>query len=636
MLTWGGAGIPFRWASLSDAQKAVLTAGDASSTNERVRYLRGERTREVANNGPFRTRTGVLGDIADSSPTWVGPPSAPYTAPWKDALHPSASAPEPDGSYASFKSSKATRENVVYVGANDGFLHGFRAGAYDSSGNFNSSAANDGRELIAYMPGSVLSTIHSTTGHLDYSSTQYSHNFHVDATPGTGDLYYQGAWHTWVVGALGPGGNAAGPIGDKTSTATGAIFALDITDPSLFQEDKASQLVVGEWTSSTLSCTNASNCNSHLGSGYGTPAIRRLHNGRWAVLFGNGLNSASGSAGLFVMLVNPSTGNKTFRYLDTGSGPVGGIKNGIVHVTPADLDGDHITDYVYAADVFGNVWRFDLTSTTSGSWRASSSPLFTTPSGQPITSKLVVASVPTAGSAQPRVIVGFGTGQRLVQTLTSAPSYASGTQSLYGIWDWNMGAWNGDANATVKYESLAGPQSVSASDLQTQTAATVADTNYRTVTRNKICWKGSSACTGGTSGNTQFGWKLDLPSSTEQVIYSPVTAYGMFIVNTTIPAASQALSCESRPASGYTMAVTMGEGGAASQSFFGDANNNYVTYNGAVVSGIGLSATGTPSIVTARTKPYLVQQTVGGAGSITQVNPGAATQGGRLNWIKVR
>ena len=75
---------------------------------------------------------------------------------------------------------------------------------------------------------------------------------------------------------------------------------------------------------------------------------------------------------------------------------------------------------------------------------------------------------------------------------------------------------------------------------------------------------------------------------TEQVIYGPVTAYGMFIVNTTIPAASQALTCESRPASGYTMAVTMGEGGAASQSFFGDANNNYVTYNGEVVSGIGL------------------------------------------------
>ena len=231
-------GIPFRWASLSDAQKAVLTAGDASSTNERVRYLRGERTREVANNGPFRTRTGVLGDIADSSPTWVGPPSAPYTAPWKDALHPSASAPEPNGSYASFKSSKATRENVVYVGANDGFLHGFRAGAYDSSGNFNSAAANDGRELIAYMPGSVsrrsipppatsTTAPHSirTTSMWTPRRARATSTTRVRGTPG------------WSARSV-PAAMRRAPSATEL-IATGAIFALDVTDPSRFSEADA-------------------------------------------------------------------------------------------------------------------------------------------------------------------------------------------------------------------------------------------------------------------------------------------------------------------------------------------------------------------------------------------------------------
>ena len=33
-------------------------------------------------------------------------------------------------------------------------------------------------------------------------------------------------------------------------------------------------------------------------------------------------------------------------------------------MAPADLDGDHITDYVYAGDLLGNLWRFDLTGGT--------------------------------------------------------------------------------------------------------------------------------------------------------------------------------------------------------------------------------------------------------------------------------
>lgn len=75
----------------------------------------------------------MLGDIINSSPTWVGAPSSSYNGPWVDALNGSASPAEPTGSYATFKSTYATRQNVVYVGANDGMVHGFRAGAYDSA-----------------------------------------------------------------------------------------------------------------------------------------------------------------------------------------------------------------------------------------------------------------------------------------------------------------------------------------------------------------------------------------------------------------------------------------------------------------------------------------------------------------------
>ena len=46
----------------------------------------------------------------------------------------------------------------------------------------------------------------------------------------------------------------------------------------------------------------------------------------------------------------------------------------------ADLDGDHITDYVYAGDLQGNLWRFDLTSATESAWAVTTGPLFKTPS----------------------------------------------------------------------------------------------------------------------------------------------------------------------------------------------------------------------------------------------------------------
>lgn len=661
MLSWdGAAGIPFQWSNLTTAQASALTAGDASSTDARLRYLRGDRSTEIANSGKLRTRTGVLGDIINSSPTWVGPPSLPYQGPWKDALYPSATVNEAAGSYADFAGSTATtaqgaRQNVVYIGANDGFLHGFRSGTYDAKGDF-VNTTNDGKELLAYIPSTVLNTIHSTTPLLDFSSTQYAHNLFTDATPGTGDLYYGGAWHTWLVSGVGAGANASGPIADTTSVANSAIYALDITDPTQFAEGKAASLVLGEWRSGTgagaITCTGNATCGNSLGSTYGTPIIRRMHNGQWAVLFGNGLNSSTGTAGLFVMLVDPTDGTRTFRFIDTGKGPAkdtsGNItaRNGIAYVASADLDGDHVTDYVYGGDSLGNVWRFDLTSSDPTKWAASAKPIFTTATGQPITTRVTVASVLGVGPAgQPGVVISFGTGQQFPQTQTSALTYASGTQALYGVWDWDMSAWNTVAGASSQYAALTGTQTVTVSTLRTQsiTATAPAPTGsstisgYRTLSTNKVCWKGSSACTGGASANTHFGWTLPLPATgNEQVIYNPTIAYGMLLINTTIPAVSQALSCDTQPASGYTMAVSLDSGGAPKSSFFGDQNGNFVTYNGGIVSGIGLSATGTPSIVTADKWPYLVQQTSGGQGVTTKINPGANGKGNRLTWIKLR
>src|SRR4029077_10230312 len=204
-------------------------------------------------------------------------------------------------SYVAYVTAQQNRQQAVYVGANDGLVHGFRSGTFNpSSGTCASNPVascftnNDGKELLAYMPGAVLSTIHSsTTANVDFSNAQYGHNFFVNATPGTGDLFYNGAWHSWLVGGLGAGGSA--------------IYALDITDPGNFSETNAASLVKGEWTSASISCTNVASCGNNLGNTYGTPQIRRLHDGKWALIFGNGFGSTSGDAGIFIGVLSTTT-----------------------------------------------------------------------------------------------------------------------------------------------------------------------------------------------------------------------------------------------------------------------------------------------------------------------------------------
>jgi type IV pilus assembly protein PilY1 len=629
ILAWkASTGIPLRSASLASTQKTALNLGDPAALlaspydQDRLNYLRGDRTNEVtsAGAGRFRARASVLGDIVDSSPTWVGPPSLPYTAPWKDRLYLSATAAESAASaqsYVQFIASAQTRPNVVYLGANDGLLHGFRTGAFGVDGKYTiATTPNDGREVLAYMPGAVLGTIHnSTDSTLDFSNTQYGHNFYVNATPGTGDLFYSGRWHTWLVGGLGPGG--------------AALYALDVTDPSTsnFVEGNAASIVIGEWSSATLTCTNVLNCRNNLGNTYGVPQVRRFHNGSWGVIFGNGLGSSTGDAGIYVMVVDPSNGAKTFYYLSTGK--IG--SNGIAYVSPADLDGDHITDYVYAGDLLGNVWRFDLTSSTPASWAAASAPLFTTPSGQPITTRLVVASGRSATGPQ-QMMIAFGTGQKTPFTNTNPVSYASGTQSMYGIWDWNFATWN--ASSAAQYSSLSSagtgltsPYTVKQANLQQQTFTVAATTLTREIAANAVvCWKGSTAC---ASGNNKFGWFANLPGTAEQVVFNPQLLGAAFVVNTAIPASNSILSCTTNTDTGFTYAMSVMSGGAYT--------NFFPQYRDTIAAGVETDATGTSfPVMTADGSTWLVYQTVKDIHQTTKVNLPPNTKTNRLTWIELR
>ena len=651
ILSWNGnGGMPFEWANLTTTptggQQAVIDAGDPIPLNaNRVNFLRGDRTNEVNTTGVglFRSRLSVLADIVDSSPTWVGPPIAPYNAVWNDRLQYAATLPENASgtqTYAQFTSTNQTRLNVVYVGSNDGLVHGFRSGSYDSSNNF-VATGNDGQEVLAYMPGAIVQTIHSTTANVDYSNTQYGHNYFVDATPGAGDLFYQNQWHTWLYGGLGAGG--------------AAIYALDVTNPTStnFTEGNAASLVVGEWTPATLTCSNVGACGNNLGNTYGIPQVRRLHDGKWAMIFGNGYGSASGDAGIFIMTVDPNSAAKTFYYLSTGVGS-SASPNGIAYVTPVDLDGDHISDYVYAGDLQGNVWRFDVTSASESNWALTPGPLFTTPAGQPITTPVVAASGAPAPGMQQVLMILFGTGQKTPLTNTAPATFASGTQGLYGVWDWNLSAWNAMSGG-AQYGSLTGTatgltstnKSLAVTNLQAQTVTINASTQNRDIATNaSICWASLTQC----AGNKQFGWYLNLPGTQEQIIYSPQLVAQALTVNSIVPAVNSPTSCSIVGDTGFTYVLSAMTGAAFNEVFLppSQANNPAVNtdprYTDVMAIGLQTNASGSAFITTnSGGIHFLVFETnqVDSTGANIQggtlgLNLPANLTGRRLSWIERR
>jgi type IV pilus assembly protein PilY1 len=622
MLTWDGvsSGVAFRWSAISGAEQNTLDLGDTTSApplyagpinDDRLRYLRGDTSNEIntLGVGMFRARDGILGDIVDSSPTWVGPPTSHYAVVWNDRLVPTDPTPENTGtqSFTQFITAEQTRLNVVYTGANDGFLHGFESGSFDVNGVYvnNATTPNDGKEVLAYMPAAVLNTIHNAVdGTLDFSGPQYAHNFYVDATPESDDLFYNGVWHTWLVGGLGAGG--------------AAIYALDITDSSNFSETNAANVVMGEWSSATIGCANVPTCGNSLGNTYGTPIVRRLHDGKWAVIFGNGFGSTSGDAGIFVVLLD-ATGHtqaaNTF-YLSTNTP---GTNNGIAYVTATDMDGDHITDYVYAGDLLGNIWRFDLTNANEGLWAVSGAPLFSAPAGQPITTKVTVISVPQ-GSSAPRIMIDFGTGRKYPPTNLAPTSYQTGTQYVYGIWDWNFSNWN--SMSATQFLSLPTGSAATltpanlTSQTLTQVGSVAAGNAGLDVTSNAVCWSGSTAC---ASGNNQFGFAVALPGVQEQIVFNPLIFQNALIVNTAIPAVNSPSNCTVAHDTGDTIAISLVSGG----SLGSNGNSFFINTTDTNAAGSQINGTGTPFITQAGGKTFLLTQTLGdGATSMVGQKPG--------------
>lgn len=228
---------------------------------------------------------------------------------------------------------------TVYVGANDGMLHAFNS--------------ETGVERFAYIPSAVLGNLRQL------SATSYQHKYFVDGELTIADKSDTGLNSTYLVGTMGAGAKG--------------LFALDITAPASF----AASNIAWEYVNSA---------DTELGYMMGKPIYARLNNGTRAVILGNGYNSTSGKAALYI--INLQTGALIRKFVVDNVTDSGMATPGVV-----DTNGDGLADLVYAGDLKGNVWKFDLSSTNSSSW--SQSKFFTAigPDNnvQPITAQITSA-----------------------------------------------------------------------------------------------------------------------------------------------------------------------------------------------------------------------------------------------------
>ncbi len=509
-------GIAFNLTNLANSGQASFLGATGAAQASVLNYLLGDASNEKRNGGVYRNRTNtVLGDIVDSNPVYSYAENYGYEV-----------LPEGQGAngYANFLAFKAAagRSAMVYAGANDGMLHGFNAAT--------------GNEMFAYVPHSVIPNMPA----LD--NPNYLHTFYVDGPVYVGDAYFgsngsAAAWHSVLLGTTGAGGPG--------------VFALDVTSPDSFG---AANVL---WD---LDATPAPYGNADVNLGYtiGQPVIARLNNGDWAAVFGNGYLSTRGCAVLYIVRLSDGL----LRTIDTSGARAGATApcldsaganaaNGLGTPTLVDLDQNGTTDYVYAGDLQGHLWKFDLTSGNTQQWGvaykagATPLPLFTATTSTGVPQPIVTAPNvgPSAGNINGYFLY-FVTGHMFAVGDASDTT----TQSVYAIQDQGE-----PITATLR------------STLVQQTIIPANDGSGNENIKSPYPTVNLAA---------SDGWYIDLPGTGERALNEPILALGTLLFSTVIP--------NSQPCSGgcggfvYAVNALNGDGG---QNYLIDSANN-TAYDG--------------------------------------------------------
>jgi type IV pilus assembly protein PilY1 len=516
-------GVPFRWSDLSSAQQNALTGlkiGTFTVPGDWVLdWLRGDRSREgqfLRSRGPRKdpltgnwkdgivpNNVSVLGDLVNAEPIYVREPRFNYG----------------DTGYSNYKLNNLGRSRVLYVSGNDGMVHVFRG--------------DTGAEIYAYIPsfGFQPQTGYTTSGLRNLADKEFFiHRFLADATPFTGDYDTVRAgtptgstpddgssWRTIVVGGLGKGGRG--------------VWALDGTVPNVGNEAGAASKILWEFPNASTSAAD----RAQIGYIYGRPVLAKTRALGWVVLVASGYENgnetdpdgagpAKGGDGVgMIFVLNPNDGSVITRLRTIADTNLGSTEDGAANeadrrANPRGLayisafagqpNEDATIDFVYGGDLYGNVWRFNLSSTNVGDWNVRKLATLTGPGG--ITDRQPITSEPELGLVQNSRVVYVGTGRYFgdkdIPGVPGAFPSATGRQTIYALKDDQSDA-----------PTITAPRS----DLVQQTVSKSGA--FASVSSNPVDF------------NTKKGWYVDLPDTGERVITNPTLAGGVLAVTANIP-----------------------------------------------------------------------------------------------------
>ncbi len=462
-----GAGVVFEEGNLTTAQKDLLVADAPTGVTDAadvVDFIRGDTSKSVESGGLLRNRSHPLGDIVHSAPTYY--------------------------------------KGMVYIGANDGMLHGF-----DSS---------TGVEKFAYVPGMVYD-------HLgELSNPNYIHKYYVDNTAAVARVGSQDV----LVCGLGKGGKG--------------YFGLDVTEPGAMEAAD----VLWEFT------------DPDMGYSFSKAFIVNTKAAGDVVIFGNGYDTADGNGHAILYVLDALTGTEIKRF-DTEIGTVADC-NGMSTPAPVDVELDGYVDYVYAGDLKGNMWKIDLRDASKDNWTfahksgSTPMPLITVRNEygevQPITAP---PEVMLDGSQVEEVdvrglMVIFGTGKYLHYTDFDDTT----VQSYYGIWDQGP-IWEETDSLTVAQGKYLGTFGADRSLSNMGAGITLVEqefifksSEWGVLTDNQPDWYNPFKV---IPGGIHMGWHIDLPEIGERSLLQPTLTAGAAILISTIPSGSP---CEAGGSSG--------------------------------------------------------------------------------------